>query len=255
MAEIDDEHDKRDRSPKFPYINLTVALDRVQQIYSSTKGNAARLVDVASDWGVSPTSSSTLRIAAALLAYGLIADEGSGDARRIRLTPEAIRILNDTRPGVKEQLLAEAALRSPILAEYYEKWGRNRPSDGHAISSLKFDSGFTDRAARTFLGVYDDLLNYAPNQNARTEVAVDNPLSEISSPSQTTMLVTATEGSDVSKKTAKQAHHDSEREWLRVRISKDVTARIHVDGDVTQRMIERLIAVLQTQKELMDEDF
>lgn len=255
MADADEDYDKRDRSPKFPYINLTVALERAQQIYVSAKSNAVRLVDVARDWGVSPTSSTTLRMAAALLGYGLISDEGSGDSRRIRLTADALRILSDTRPGVREQLLSEAALRSPIIAEYYEKWGRNRPNDAHAMSTLKFDSGFTERAARTFLGVYDDALTYVPDQPKSVGVSTPTFTQAASESTQVAAPILATESAPSAPSGAKSTGNDSEREWLRIRISKDVTARILVDGDVTPRMIERLVAVLETQKEVMGDDF
>jgi hypothetical protein len=255
MTETDEDSDKRDRSPKFPYINLTLAIERCRQTYIASKGNAVRLIDAAGDWGVSYTSSSTLRIAAALLAYGLIADEGSGDSRKIRLTPDAIRILNDSRPGVKESLLAEAALRSPIIEEYYIKWGRDRPTDGHAVSSLKFDSRFTERAARTFLGVYDDIITYIPahqqiettsqsSQTTETEETSQNP-AEDRTPGRAEQAV--------SRAVAPVMYNESE--WLRVRVSKDVTARIMVDGALNPRMIERLITVLNAQKEVMDDDF
>lgn len=255
MAETDDDYDKRDRSPKFPYINLTVALERAQQVHSSAKTNAVRLVEVARDWNVSPTSSTTLRMAAALLGYGLISDEGSGDSRRIRLTPEALRILNDSRPGVREQLLADAALRSPIIAEYYGKWGRNRPNDPHAMSTLKFDSGFTERAARTFLGVYDDAISYIPDEEKSGPESQPQSADLQPETIQTATPVMLTEGPRSAATGATERRSDSEREWLRIRISKDVTARILVDGEVTPRMIERLIAVLETQKEVMGDDF
>jgi hypothetical protein len=250
MADVDDDNDRRDRSPRFPYINLTLAVERARQLHAAVKGNAVRLVDAADDWSVSPTSSSTLRIAAAMLAYGLISDEGSGDSRRIRLTPEALRILTDTRPGVREKLLAESALRSPIIEEYFGKWGRDRPSDGHAVSSLKFDSGFGERAARTFLGVYDDIVSYIPddaqNRNVVQDPVVELDVDTVQKPSEE-MSLTRNAGA----KAAEQKEH----EWLRVRVSKDVTVRILVDGVVVPRMIERLITVLNAQKEVMDDDF
>lgn len=255
MADLDDDSDKRDRSPKFPYINLTVALERTQQVYAASRGNAVRLIDIASDWGVSPTSSSTLRIAAAMLSYGLIDDEGSGDSRRIKLTPDALRILSDARPGVREDLLATAAVKPPIIEEYFAKWGRSRPSDAHAISSLKFDRGFTERAARTFLGVYDDIVSYIPDGASLTT----DKLQETPKISEHNVHLTAGPSALAVELQAKpSAQNDSttsEHEWLRVRVSKDVTARILVNGQLNPRMIERLITVLAAQKDVMDEDF
>lgn len=255
MADMDDESDKRDRSPKFPYINLTLALERAQRVFAATRANPVRLIDIASDWGISPTSSTTLRVAAAMLSYGLITDEGSGDSRRIRLTPDAIRILNDSRPGVREELLAVCALRAPIIEEYFLKWGRERPSDAHAVSTLKFDSGFTERAARTFLGVYDDVIEYIPREVSQTSKPLDEHIENDRGLEQANPRLQPIDSFAQALPLTNEKGSPIEREWLRVRVSKEVTARVLVDGDLNQRMIERLISVLGAQKEVMDDDF
>jgi hypothetical protein len=153
---------KRDRSPSFPYIGLAKALERIQIVHEKARRTEVRVADVAKDWGLAPKSSSTDRNVAALLAYGLIEDSGSGDNRKIKLSDVGSRIIDDKRPGVREKLLAEAALRPKIIAEYHSSlWKDGRPDDNHSISALKFDAGFTDEGARMFLRVFDETIRFA----------------------------------------------------------------------------------------------
>src|SRR3546814_1569196 len=70
-----------------------------------------RSSDLAKDWGISAKSSSTDRTVAAIQSFGLIEDSGSGENRKIKLSELGARILADARPGVRESLLAEAALK------------------------------------------------------------------------------------------------------------------------------------------------
>src|SRR5690606_7706410 len=109
---------KRDRSPAFPYVGLAKALQRVEQLYEKARHHEVRVADVAKDWGLTAKSSATIRTVAALLAFGLIEDNGSGEARKIKISDTGRRILDDKRPGVREELIAKAALRPKVFAEY-----------------------------------------------------------------------------------------------------------------------------------------
>lgn len=152
---------KRDRSPKFPYIGLGKAVDRIEVLYSKVKRYEARVADIAKDWGLSPKSSSTDRTVAALQSFGLIEDSGSGDNRKIKLSELGARIIADQRPGIRDTLLAEAALKPPIISEYARRWGGGRPDDAHALSQLQFEGKFSEEGARMFLRVFDETIRYA----------------------------------------------------------------------------------------------
>lgn len=149
---------KRERSPTFPYVSIDKAIDYVGLLFAAAKRHEVLLSDAAESWGFRPTSSSTLRVAAALVAYGLIEDNGSGKSRRIKISEAGWRILEDSRPGVREALVAEAAIKPAALGEYIEKWSEGRPSDSYALSQLKFEGGFTDEGAAKFLRVYDETV-------------------------------------------------------------------------------------------------
>lgn len=154
----------RERSPSFPYIGLTKALERTRELLKSAKRFEVRVEDAAKDWGLGPKSSATLQTIATLLAYGLIESRTTPEGRKIKVSEDGWRILEDARAGVREQLLARAALRPEPFAAYAQEWRLSegeRPSDDHAISQLKFEGGYSDEAARRFLRVFDEAIEYA----------------------------------------------------------------------------------------------
>jgi hypothetical protein len=151
-----------DRSPSFPYIGLTKAIERVEGLYAFAKRHDARIMEAAKPaWNLGAKSSGTLQTVAALLSYGLIEASGIGEARKIKLSDLGYRAIADPRPGAKEQALATAALKPKLIAEFWETWGLDRPSAPIAEGTLHFDRGFTADGAKTFLKVYDDCVRYA----------------------------------------------------------------------------------------------
>lgn len=152
---------KKDRSPSSPFIPLGRAVERTRQLFDQVRRNEVRLGDVGLAWGLGAKSSATLQTVAALIAYGLLEDSGSGDARRFKVTDLGWRILEDSRPGVREAALREAALKPKWIAEYAAKWHDGRPQDPFCISELKFDHGFTEDAASKFLRVFDETIQFA----------------------------------------------------------------------------------------------
>lgn len=168
---------KSKRSPNFPYIGLAKALDRIQVLHGKVKHHEARVADIAADWKLSATSSGTDRNVAALESFGLAETSGAGQNKKIKISAVGMRILDDGRPGVKEQLLAEAALRPRIIAEYAQIWRGGRPDDTHSLSQLKFEGGFNDEGARLFLRVYDETIRFTkgfqPDKKGETEAPED----------------------------------------------------------------------------------
>jgi len=170
---------KRERSPSFPYLDLGACIDHLRILYGAAKMNEVRQPDVAAAWGMAPKSGSLMRYIAALGQFGLIEAVGAGDQRRIKISADGRRILEDGRPGVRAKLLSEAALKSSLIRSLYfgegdmPKWGADRPSDSIAESSLKFDLGFGSEAARRFLAVYDTTVKHITDTGAATE-GVDN---------------------------------------------------------------------------------
>lgn len=164
---------KKERSPSFPFIGLTKAIERAQAVFAQARRHEARVGDVAAAWGMGAKSSATLQTIAALLAYGLLEDQGSGEARKLRITDLAFKALEDRRPGAREAALAEAAIKPKLIAEYVEKWKEGRPADHICISELRIDRGFTEDGAKAFLRVFDDTVAFADRTN--TDSILDKP--------------------------------------------------------------------------------
>lgn len=174
MDEQEDDIDaKRDRSPPFPYLGLAAAIDLVRKLQQVAKSSEVRLAQVAPHWNTTSTSGALARYAGAVQGYGLIESSGSGVNRKIRITESGRRILEDTRPGVAEQLRATAALKPKLFDELNRVWGRMRPADDIARSALQFDYSFTPVAAKRFLTVYDEAVGYLKEVAADTAAAIE----------------------------------------------------------------------------------
>lgn len=178
----------KDRSPSFPYIGLSKAIERTQQLFTYASRHEARIVDASKPaWGLGPKSSATLQTVAALLSFGLIEDSGSGESRRIKLSDIGYRAVADPRPGAKEQALSDVALKPKLIAEMRAKWGTKRPPEAICVGDLTIDRGFTADGATLFLRVYDDTVSYAAAQDNDKQLdsdgakdeAIDPPVGDI----------------------------------------------------------------------------
>lgn len=152
---------KKDRSPSFPFIPLTRAVERARQLYAAARRHEMRLTDAAGAMGYGGKSSGAIQTLAALIAFGLVEDSGSGDARKFKISELGFKALEDERPGAREAALATAALTPKIIGEYAEHWKEGRPADAICISELRIERGFTEDGAKAFLRVFDDALAYA----------------------------------------------------------------------------------------------
>lgn len=157
-----DEDDKKvSRSPQFPFITLEKAVIRVKEFEVAYGQNAGRPLNVVKTWGYTEKASGGIQTIAALASYGLLLDEGSGDTRKLRLSPLAVTILKDKRAGAAEAALKQAAIKPKVLAELWAEWGTNRPPDHECLSILHIDKKFREDGAERLLKIYDSTVRYA----------------------------------------------------------------------------------------------
>lgn len=264
---------KRERSPSFPYISLEKALERTAQLYERAKRFEVLVSDAAKSWRMAPKSSSTLMTVAALLSYGLIEDSGTGDSRKIKISENGARILGDMRPGIREKLLAEAALKPKLIAEYAERWRGGRPDDHFCLSELKYDKGFNDEGAARFLRVFDETMRFAglepSDRFSVIEHASTEPASELAGSAATPIVedsetILQAVGGALQmppKPPAKAAIpigsvvlEPGEREWLRGSLSRETSYRLIVSGELGPREIGKLIKLLKAQQAVLSDD-
>lgn len=174
---------KVERSPSFPFIGLTKAIDRVRSVFSHAKRHEVRVADIAEAWNLGAKSSGTLQTIAALIAFGLLDEQGAGVDRKLRVSDLAFRILEDQRSGAKESALSEAASKPKLIGEYIDRWGSDRPADGVCISELRIDRGFTEEGAKGFLKVFDDTLTYVGPPKSPREAETSDRFVGVAEPS------------------------------------------------------------------------
>lgn len=173
MAEqnrADADGDKRFRSPPYPQITLGKAIDRVKELHNKVRENAVGVRAVADAWGYGEKTGALWTTAAALLQYGLLTDDGSGEKRKFQLTEDAVRIALDPDPQSEKRKAAiqRAALAPKTHQEIWEKYG---PADGLSDMLLKTyltldrrDEGkspYSDSSADDVIRVYRDAIAFA----------------------------------------------------------------------------------------------
>lgn len=152
---------KKDRSPQFPFIPLSKAIERAREFETQYTTHEARIAGAVKTWGYAEKSSGGIQTIAALCGYGLMDDNGSGPDRKLKISDLGRRILKEARPDQRQEAVKKAALKPKIIAEFWAIWGISRPPDHECVSTLHLDRGFKEEAARKFLSVYDGTIKFA----------------------------------------------------------------------------------------------
>jgi hypothetical protein len=170
---------KISRSPRAPILSLRKALERAKALHDITKGrHPALAADAMRHWGYGAKSSGGLQTIATLKLYGLIEDTGSGEARKVQLTQQAVNYVVDERPEMLARARRDFALRPKIMETLWKLWDAEPPGDAVARSQLRVDLGFTDKAANDLLKIYKENLRFAalrkePDAPAPSEAVED----------------------------------------------------------------------------------
>ena len=153
-----------ERSPTFPFISLERAIDRARQFFDEEKRGVAPFTRVVRHWKYSEASSGALQTVSALKSYGLLEDAGgSGMSRQLKLTPSALRILLDQRPGSVERTKAmrEAAVAPKVISDLYNQWPDGLPNDGTVHHFLVFERKFTEETATKAVKILKENQGFA----------------------------------------------------------------------------------------------
>ncbi|HET6184777.1 MAG TPA: hypothetical protein VFA03_14435 [Acetobacteraceae bacterium] len=245
---------QRDRSPAFPVIPLGEALKRLEEFENHFKRIAARSEKVGEAWGVNKGYAD--RIAAGLRYFGLLDYQGQGAERTITVSDMGRKYLRAQQDEVKREIVREAALRPKQIAKFWDKWGRDRPTDAACLDELTLNNGFSAGGARDFLKVYDATISFArlgesdkiPDSEDATEAdRIDDGEQDLlqSPPAKPRMAIPLA--------AEKVPLMEGERELTTGLLSKGASFRLIVSGKVGEKEIERLIRKLELDKEILAE--
>lgn len=150
------------RSPSYPGITLQTAIKRAQELYEHEKTHKTPISVVTKYWGYSKHTTGPASVTyAALIKYGLMSDEGNGDARMAKLTPLAVTILMSPDDRERQEAIRSAALKPPIHAEMWQQYGHELPSDDTLRYKMAIQGPFTESGFEDFIRVYKDVIEFA----------------------------------------------------------------------------------------------
>lgn len=164
MSDMDDSStERKHRSPAYPFVSLRKAVDRARELYRHERRHAAPVAAVAGHWGYGGKSSGALQTVSALKQFGLLAEEGGGAERKVKLTDRALKIILDEVSNSAERHEAlKAAARSPKLySEMLSRWGIDLPSDETIRTFLRLDKRYNDDVLNSVIRCFRDTLDFA----------------------------------------------------------------------------------------------
>lgn len=251
MADTDENAGQRDRSPAYPSVPLAAALERLTQFEAHFKRSAARPDKVGDAWGIKAKAHAG-RIAAALRYFGLLEYQVVGGSRSIVVSDIGRNYLRAQEEKTKREIVSSLALKPKQIAIFWNEWGADRPADAACLDQLVLKNGFSEAGAREFLKVYDATIAYAsPSQDDK--VMVHQTIDEEDAGDENGGKPENPTPPPPPYQANKAKVMAGERELTTGLLSKDANFRLIVSGKVGVKEIERLIAKLELDKEILAE--
>ncbi len=151
----------KSRSPNYPSMPLPAAIERVRLVYAESHEHVIPATVAIKATGYSERSSGGVQCLATLIAFGLLENLGRGDDRKVKVTFEALLIMNepDSARGVKA--LQEAAKRPAAHVLLWDKFGNRLPGDSVMRSFLIVDQKFVPDGADQLIREYRETFTFA----------------------------------------------------------------------------------------------
>ena len=229
---------KRNRSPEHPAFGLKEAIEKARVLYHAEHFNYANVATALEHWGYKAKSGSGLRIIAALGHFGLLEEEGTGDARKVRLSDcGKVAVLKRHGDPEWDRAMLTAALAPGIYAKLWEEWGGNGrlPSEKSMAYDLEIKWGFNPNAIDSFISDFKSSLEFANLLQGDTlsQVSTDSPNSS---------------GNDAGRVGGQERAEQKG-------VMPSTSAAMKKDWDLTIPLIEGGQAILRVPIPVTDEDF
>jgi hypothetical protein len=169
---------KRFRSPAYPSVSLPRAIERSRQLYENAAQHSVGVKVLSDSWGLKETNGGVWSIAAALLYFGLLEDEGVADKRKFRLTDISLRIIKDSDPNSvkRKEAIQKAAINPSIHKELWDKFGVTDNISEAVIKNYlildRKDEGkslFSEDAAVDLIKEYNESIKFSGLMEALTK--------------------------------------------------------------------------------------
>lgn len=168
------------RSPKYPFIDLERAITRAREFYDREQMNRVNASVAMRHWSYAAKSGNGRQTLAALVAFGLMSDQGQKANRSVALTDVArIVLLADENAANRQRSVQECALRPVIHRTIWERFDGTLPSDEALRHYLLFDNSppFNENSVDQFVAQLRSTLTFAQllgtGATSAPETAVD----------------------------------------------------------------------------------
>lgn len=149
------------RSPNYPYFDLERSLARAAALFQAERMHWTPVEAALHQWGYTNPGGKAAMTLSSMKQFGLIEDQGRGEARRVRVTTRAHDILNTPHAEERSALLRQAALAPEIHREMWNAFGNALPSDDSLVWTLSKEHGFTRAGAEDFVRQWKRTMQYA----------------------------------------------------------------------------------------------
>lgn len=242
---------------RFPYVSLPRALERTRELYALANVHEVALTTVVKHWGYGGKSSGGFQTAAALKAFGLVDYNGTGDTRKIKLTDSALKIIRDPRDisPDRDALIKQAALLPDIHSQVVAHYNGLPPSDEAFKAYLLLDKGMKEDSAAAFAKEFASTMTFAKMSGS----AIQTELEDDAEPPHSGLDKEKSGNPKSFQRTPEKPEPqgaklmDGERELAAGLLSKDAGFRLIVTGAIGVKEIERLIAKLELDKDILSE--
>lgn len=235
---------KRVRSPNYPAISLVDAMEAAQKLESRIGQNPAAREAIVKVLGFGGLNGASAGALSALVKYGLMEKSGHD----LKLSDRAIRLLFSKTTDEHIDALWEAARAPSLFAELVEQYKGKLPDDEVIRSYLK-RKGFADSALPHVIQSFRETMEFV----TREAGAYDPIRATQDGIMQTIQEVQREQASKIAPvlNTALLKPATGERELTTGMLSKNASFRLIVNGEVGVKEIDRLIAKLQLDKEIL----
>jgi len=232
---------KRVRSPNYPAISLLEAIEAANKLHGKIGRHPAAREAIAKTLGYGSLNGASMTAISALSKYGIL--EKSGED--LKLSERAMRLIAAQSVEEHTEALWEAA-RAPVLfAELVEQYKGKLPDDEVIRSYLK-RKGFADSALPQVIQSFRETMEFVTREAGEYDEQRRSEAQEVD---------TGQRQPERERKIPPPVQLSlGEQEFFRSRLSPQSTVRVLVSGPAGPKEIDKLIRLLQLQKEVMQED-
>lgn len=244
------------RSPNYPTLTLEKSIEMVQKLYDIYQQNTLPVPLAMETMGYSIKSGRSIQMLASLSYYGLLdAERGKITSRKVNVTNLAVTIIKHPDLKEREKAIIEAAMKPAIFNKIIYKYPEQLPQDRLLEWELEQEYEFNPKSIKDFITVFRQTVDFAKiyekgiikkeieeTKKYHLEEKEDKNMDKMQSLPLKTKL--ASEYSYTPSVDAK-----IERQVAMYPVGRDVSIRLIATGPITMKSIEKLIQMLNINKE------